>query len=96
MIIRRLQQDSNDSANAVLRSFKDKESGQWLLCNFAYHDILMAVSLDTSTLLPSDESLALAKGAVADSYFGLAAEVFSIIADTATLNLELKVNVIRI
>lgn len=50
----------------------------------------MAVSLDTSTLLASDGFLALAKGAVADSYFGLAAEVLSIIADIATLNVELK------
>jgi hypothetical protein len=89
-IIRRLQEDSDGSASAVLNNFRDKNGGQWLLCNFAYHDILMAVSLDTSTLLASDEFLALAKGAVADSYFGLAAEVISVIADIATLNAELK------
>jgi hypothetical protein len=89
-IIRRLQQDSDGSATAVLRHFKDNAAGQWLLCNFAFHDILMAVSLDTSTLLSSDEFLAFARGAVADSYFGLASEVLSIIADIATLNVELK------
>lgn len=89
-IIRRLLQDSNGNVTAVLRQFKDKDAGRWLLCNFAYHDILMAVSLDTSTLLPSDEFLALAKGTVADSYFGLAADILSMIADIARLNVELK------
>ena len=63
--------------------------GRWLLRNFAYHDILMSVSMNRAPFIPGtywiaeDESLA-------DSYFGLATTPMKAISEISTLNAKLS------
>jgi hypothetical protein len=78
-----------DSAK-LLRSFEDAHTGRWLLRNFAYHDILMAVALDREPLLPSHHFVQLDEGPVADSYFGLASEILNILYQITSLNKQVK------
>ncbi|CAG7918314.1 unnamed protein product [Penicillium olsonii] len=84
-----LAPDETDFSN-ILRSFEDAHTGRWLLRNFAYHDILMAVALDREPLLPSYRFVQLDEGPVADSYFGLASEIMTILYLIASLNGKIK------
>lgn len=76
--------------SSLLRSFDDAHTGRWLLRNFAYHDILMAVALDRDPLLPSHHFVQLDDGPVADSYFGLASEILNMLYRITSLNKEVK------
>lgn len=86
-----IESEFNGTSSAkLLRSFDDAHTGRWLLRNFAYHDILMAVALDREPLLPSHHFVQLDEGPVADSYFGLASEILNILYLITSLNQQVK------
>ncbi|KAM0562826.1 hypothetical protein ACHAPJ_001666 [Fusarium lateritium] len=72
-----------DPKQAVQATFE----GRWLLRNFAYHDIMMSVSMDCRPLIrgfywaSEDDSLA-------DSYFGFASRILFLISETSILNAD--------
>lgn len=59
--------------------------GRWLLRNFAYHDILMSVTLDREPLIPG-KYWAPEPNTPVDSYFGLASEPMAAISKISSLN----------
>ncbi|KAF7551881.1 hypothetical protein G7Z17_g4722 [Cylindrodendrum hubeiense] len=61
--------------------------GRWLLRNFAYHDILMSVSMDRRPFLAGDYWLS-EEDTAADPYFGFASRVLQLIAETSILNAD--------
>ncbi|KAJ0110300.1 hypothetical protein J7T55_000733 [Diaporthe amygdali] len=61
--------------------------GKWLLRNFAYHDILMSVSMDCRPLLLGDYWLD-QNEQKADPYFGLAARILRLIGQISCLNAD--------
>lgn len=74
----------------ILQNFEDAHAGRWLLRNFAYRDIVMAVARDRAPLLNSHLFLQLDDARLPDSHFGLAFEILEIISEIATLNEQLK------
>lgn len=82
--------NSETCSSRILLPFTDLCSGKWLLRNFAYHDIMMAVALDRAPLLSSHYFLRLDESPFADSYFGLASGIMEILSQATTLNAELK------
>jgi hypothetical protein len=77
-------------SSQLLQTFEDATTGRWLLRNFAYHDILMAVALDRMPLLPSHLFVQLDEVPMADSYFGLASEILEILYLIINLNVQVK------
>lgn len=71
-----------------LGSFFNTFEGQWLKRNFAYHDVLHTVTMNTRPLISGyywqseDES-------VADSYFGLASRIIYLISEISVLNADM-------
>ncbi|TDZ36656.1 Transcriptional activator protein UGA3 [Colletotrichum spinosum] len=61
--------------------------GRWLLRNFAYHDIIMSVSLDQRPQIAGDYWCS-EEELVADPYFGLAARVIFLIGEISHLNAD--------
>jgi transcriptional activator protein UGA3 len=59
--------------------------GQWLLRNFAYHDILMSVTLNREPLIPGRYWMKTSSMEV-DSYVGLASEPLALISEISSLN----------
>jgi len=59
--------------------------GQWLLRNFAYHDILMSVTLNREPLISGRYWMKTASMEV-DSYVGLASEPLAMISEISSLN----------
>ncbi|OQE26710.1 hypothetical protein PENSTE_c005G06472 [Penicillium steckii] len=78
------------SSTELLKPFDDAHSGRWLLRNFAYRDIVMAVARDQAPLLNSQHFLRLDDSRMPDSHFGLASEILVILSDITTLNEEVK------
>ncbi|KAE8362999.1 fungal-specific transcription factor domain-containing protein [Aspergillus caelatus] len=78
------------SVDRILQKFEDAHAGRWLLRNFAYRDIMMAVARDRAPLLESHQFLRLDETQMPDSHFGLASEILEILFHTATLNQEVK------
>ncbi|KAJ6164005.1 fungal-specific transcription factor domain-containing protein [Penicillium chermesinum] len=74
----------------LLQNFEDAHAGRWLLRNFAYRDIVMAVARDRAPLLNSYLFLQLDDARLPDSHFGLAFEILEIISQIATLNEQRK------
>ncbi|KAH8423032.1 fungal specific transcription factor domain-containing protein [Aspergillus melleus] len=74
----------------VLQSFEDDHAARWLLRNFAYRDVVMAVARDQAPLLSSHHFLTLDDPLRPDVYFGLASEILEIVSHTAVLNDKLK------
>ncbi|KAF5970959.1 transcriptional activator UGA3 [Fusarium coicis] len=72
-----------DPKQAVQATFE----GRWLLRNFAYHDIMMSVSMDCRPLIrgfywaSEDDTLA-------DPYFGFASRILYLIPETSILNAD--------
>ena len=66
-----------------LRSFE----GKWLLRNFAYHDILMSVSLDRRPFRTGDYWMS-TDDSIADPYFGLASRILFFISEISVLNAD--------
>ncbi|KAJ4198788.1 hypothetical protein NW767_008779 [Fusarium falciforme] len=72
-----------DPKQAVQVTFE----GRWLLRNFAYHDVMMSVSMDRPPLIKgfywaaADESLP-------DPYFGFASRLLFLVSETSILNAD--------
>jgi transcriptional activator protein UGA3 len=66
---------------AISRTYE----GRWLLRNFAYHDILMSVTLDREPLIPGQYWISDEKTTI-DSYFGLASEPMALLSMISSLN----------
>lgn len=75
---------SNSEAEVVcLSSFE----GKWLLRNFAYHDVLMSVSVDRRPFLVGDYWMS-QENSLADPYFGFASRILFLISETSILNAD--------
>lgn len=61
--------------------------GRWLLRNFAYHDVLMSVSMDCRPFLVGDYWMS-KDNSLADPYFGFASRVLFLISETSVLNAD--------
>ncbi|KAK2765851.1 hypothetical protein CKAH01_15531 [Colletotrichum kahawae] len=61
--------------------------GKWLLRNFAYHDVLMSVSMDCRPILVGDYWLS-EDNSLADPYFGFASRVLFLISETSVFNAD--------
>lgn len=59
--------------------------GGWLLCNFAYHDVLMSVTLDRPPLLSGQYWAIDDTSRRADPYFGYASDIIYLISQTSEL-----------
>lgn len=66
-----------------LQSFE----GKWLLRNFAYHDILMSVSLDRRPLIAGDYWMS-TDDATADPYFAFASKIMLLTSEISVLNAD--------
>ena len=79
------------NANTVL-SLRSSFEGKWLLRNFAYHDILMSVSMDCRPSisgfywLSTDDDV----DDTADTYFGFAGRVLYLVGEISHLGADLK------
>ncbi|KAL7941451.1 fungal-specific transcription factor domain-containing protein [Trichoderma barbatum] len=60
---------------------------KWLVRNFAYHDILMSVSLDRRPLITGDYWMS-ADDAMADPYFAFASKIMLLISEISVLNAD--------
>ncbi|PKK48662.1 hypothetical protein CI102_7029 [Trichoderma harzianum] len=60
---------------------------RWLVRNFAYHDILMSVSLDRRPLITGDYWMS-ADDAMADPYFAFASKIMILISEISVLNAD--------
>ncbi|RMJ15886.1 hypothetical protein CDV36_004458 [Fusarium kuroshium] len=73
----------SDPKQAVQVTFE----GRWLLRNFAYHDVMMSVSMDCPPLIrgfywaTEDDSLP-------DPYFGFASRLLFLVSETSVLNFD--------
>ena len=74
-------QSYRDGTEKISRTFE----GQWLLRNFAYHDILMSVALNREPIISGRYWINLESMEV-DSYMGLAYEPLARISETSSLN----------
>lgn len=65
--------------------------GGWLLRNFAYHDVLMSITLDRAPLLSGNywEELHTGESRKADPYFGLASDIIYLTSRVSELNADL-------
>ncbi|RAK74290.1 Zn(II)2Cys6 transcription factor [Aspergillus fijiensis CBS 313.89] len=66
-------------------ALKSTPEGQWILRNFAYHDILGSVTLGTKPLLRADYLHGITDGVV-DTYLGVAAGILALIAEISFLD----------
>ncbi|GME62124.1 hypothetical protein BBP40_011199 [Neofusicoccum parvum] len=75
---------SQGPGNLVSRgpdAFKKSPEGQWLLRNFAYHDILGSVTLGTKPLIPASYLEGITD--VVDTYLGVGSEILIPISETS-------------
>ncbi|CAG9982591.1 unnamed protein product [Clonostachys byssicola] len=63
--------------------------GKWLLKNFAYHDILASITMNTRPLLGGEYWISSGDDSAADPYFGLAERILHLIAEISHLNAEM-------
>ena len=79
---------TNNTQSLIPKTFSTCSfEGKWLLRNFAYHDILMSVSLDRRPLLSGDYWGSL-DDSLADPYFAFASRVLLLISDISVLNAD--------
>jgi hypothetical protein len=73
------------SGSDGLAAISSTYDGRWLLRNFAYHDILMSITLQREPLIPGQYWITESKTAI-DSYFGLASEPMALLSMISSLN----------
>jgi transcriptional activator protein UGA3 len=73
---------------ASLEKLSRTYEGQWLLRNFAYHDVLMSVTLSREPIIPGRYWMRSANKEI-DSYVGLASEPLALISETSSLNSDM-------
>ncbi|KAH7163583.1 fungal-specific transcription factor domain-containing protein [Dactylonectria estremocensis] len=71
-------------------AFKTSSEGQWVLRNFAYHDIIGSVTLRKRPLLDSSYLDGITD--VVDSYLGVATELLCFLATISSLDEDTKLN----
>lgn len=59
--------------------------GGWLLCNFAYHDVLMSVTLNCPPIISGQYWATSSDSGKADPYFGYASDIIHLISQTSDL-----------
>jgi transcriptional activator protein UGA3 len=64
--------------------FKQSPEGQWVLRNFAYHDVLGSVTLGRPPLISADYLEGITD--VVDTYLGVASEVLTFISEASSLD----------
>ncbi|KAL7928175.1 fungal-specific transcription factor domain-containing protein [Trichoderma chlorosporum] len=80
--------DSLHGSRAVLSEYWLKSTERkWLVRNFAYHDILMSVSLDRRPLITGDYWMS-TDDAMADPYFAFASKIMLLISEISVLNAD--------
>ncbi|PWY95727.1 hypothetical protein BO94DRAFT_541832 [Aspergillus sclerotioniger CBS 115572] len=80
-------QSSTSTEGSLIRgpdALKQSPEGQWILRNFAYHDILGSVTLGTQPLIPGSYLQGITD--VVDTYLGVAAGILVFISDISCLN----------
>jgi transcriptional activator protein UGA3 len=79
------QASPSQSYQRGLENISGTYEGRWLLRNFAYHDILMSVTLNREPII-SGRYWMQQTSTEADSYVGLASEPLALISDISSLN----------
>ncbi|KAF9634718.1 hypothetical protein BFW01_g5613 [Lasiodiplodia theobromae] len=82
-----MYEDGQLSADQLAQFFNTFE-GRWLKRNFAYHDALHTVTMNTRPLI-SGYYWQSADEEVADSYFGLASRIIYLISEISVLNADM-------
>ncbi|EFY88799.1 C6 transcription factor OefC [Metarhizium acridum CQMa 102] len=75
------------SASVLSGDWLKSVEGRWLVRNFAYHDILMSVSLDRRPLMTGDYWMS-ADDAMADPYFAFASRIMLSTSEISVLNAD--------
>jgi hypothetical protein len=78
---------SRSSASVLSEDWLKTVEGKWLVRNFAYHDILMSVSLDRRPLITGDYWMS-ADDAMADPYFAFASKIMLLTSEISVLNAD--------
>ncbi|KAL7821002.1 fungal-specific transcription factor domain-containing protein [Trichoderma gracile] len=78
---------SSSSPSAVSDYWLRSVERKWLVRNFAYHDILMSVSLDRRPLITGDYWMSRDDG-MADPYFAFASKIMLLISEISVLNAD--------
>jgi transcriptional activator protein UGA3 len=73
---------------ASLEKLSRTYEGRWLLRNFAYHDVLMSVTLSREPIIPGRYWIRPSNMEI-DSYVGLACEPLALISETSSLNSDM-------
>lgn len=71
-------------------AFKTSSEGQWILRNFAYHDIIGSITLRQRPLLGGSYLIDIAN--VVDSYIGVATDLLVLAADVSRIEEETRVD----
>ncbi|KKY26712.1 putative c6 transcription factor [Phaeomoniella chlamydospora] len=90
-IIRSAAAVDHETHQTDLSKFTSTVEGRWLLSNFAYHDVMMTISEDRKPLLLAGDywNFSVSQSGVADSYFGFASKVMSLISQISVLNVDM-------
>ncbi|KFG85443.1 C6 transcription factor OefC [Metarhizium anisopliae] len=75
------------SASVLGADWLKSVEGKWLVRNFAYHDILMSVSLDRRPLMTGDYWMS-ADDAMADPYFAFASRIMLLTSEISVLRAD--------
>ncbi|KAI9929374.1 hypothetical protein MW887_000843 [Aspergillus wentii] len=82
-----IQSACNVAGNQVVHgpdAFKHSAEGQWVLRNFAYHDVLGSVTLGTKPLIHADYLEGITD--VVDSYIGVASQLLVFISEISNID----------
>ncbi|KAF6819037.1 hypothetical protein CMUS01_11791 [Colletotrichum musicola] len=81
---------SGDAVQKGTDAFKSSPEGRWVLRNFAYHDILGTVTMETAPLIDASYLQDMKDGI--DTYLGVAVEILIYISRISTLATETSQN----
>lgn len=90
IILSAARQSRSGQVTTGTEAFKESPEGQWVLRNFAYHDIIGSVTLQKRPLL--DYSYLSGITNVVDSYLGVGTELLTFIARISCLNAETEIS----
>lgn len=82
------QASQSHSYQHGLEKISESYEGRWLLRNFAYHDVLMSVTLNREPIIPGRYWMKHMNNE-ADSYMGLAHEPLALISEISSLNSDM-------
>ncbi|KAM0447616.1 hypothetical protein ACHAPV_009139 [Trichoderma viride] len=83
-----VQKDALQKSKTIINSYwLESVDRKWLVRNFAYHDILMSVSLDRRPLITGDYWMS-ADDEMADPYFAFASRIMLLTSEISVLNAD--------